>query len=160
MSGNIEDKCKYALHEYDVRRGGGCDWYVTGYDGVEHKLQSCVYDKWGANSPGCVVNTLVHEVRVAGIKPKSYVPPPTPLEEYEGTLYDLGGVQEAKVAYEKAVIENLDVRKMEAVKEMENQDKAAGLGASKIRTVAHLPIVLVAIAIGVLGYFLFAGRRG
>jgi len=44
--------------------------------------------------------------------------------------------------------------------EMENYDKAAGLDKSKIGTVKNLPIVLVAIAIGVLVYFLFGRQRG
>jgi len=43
---------------------------------------------------------------------------------------------------------------------MKAYDKAAGLGKSKISTVKNLPIVLVAIAIGVLGYFLFGKQRG
>ena len=38
--------------------------------------------------------------------------------------------------------------------EMRENDMAAGLGRSKIGSVAHLPIVLVAIAIGVLIYLL------
>ena len=39
-------------------------------------------------------------------------------------------------------------------REMRENDKAAGLGRSKIGSVAHLPIVLVAIAVGVLIYWL------
>ena len=151
MAGNISDKAKYALREYDVRRGGGCDWYVSGYDGVEHKLQSCVYDQWGANSPAKVVRVLKEQVLAAGIKPKSYVPPPTALEEYEGTLYKNEVVYGAgKEEYEKAVSDALDVKHMEGTNIMNDQNKAAGLDKSKISTVAHLPIVLVAIAIGVL----------
>jgi len=44
-------------------------------------------------------------------------------------------------------------------KPMEVYDKAAGLDKSKISTVKNLPIILVAIAIGVLGYFLFGKQR-
>lgn len=88
MAGNIADKARYALREYDVRRGGGCDWYVKGYDGVEHKLRSCVYDQWGANSPSKVVRVLKEAVTAAGIRPKTWVAEVTPLEKYEGTLYD------------------------------------------------------------------------
>jgi hypothetical protein len=43
---------------------------------------------------------------------------------------------------------------------MEMQNKAAGLDRAKIKSIAKAPIVLIAIAIGVIGYFLFAGRRG
>lgn len=42
--------------------------------------------------------------------------------------------------------------------QMKDYDKGAGLGASKVGTIAHLPIVLVAIAIGVLIYFLGRGK--
>lgn len=45
------------------------------------------------------------------------------------------------------------------VEKIKDYDKAAGLGWSKIKTVGRLPIVLVAIAIGVLGYFLFGNIR-
>ena len=44
----------------------------------------------------------------------------------------------------------------EEIKEMREYNKAAGLDKSKIDTIAHLPIVLVAIAIGVL--VLWLGR--
>ena len=40
--------------------------------------------------------------------------------------------------------------------EMKDYDKAAGLDASKVSTIVHLPIVLIAIAIGVL--VLWLGR--
>lgn len=88
MAGNIEDKAKYALREYDVRRGGGCDWFVKGYDGVEYKLRSCVYEHGNANSPAKVVRVLVEAVSKAKIMPKTYVEPVTPLEKFEGELHD------------------------------------------------------------------------
>lgn len=158
MAGNIEDKAKYALREYDVRRGSGCDWYVSGYDGVEHRLQSCVYDQWGANHPAKVVRILKEKVLEAGIKPKTHVPPPTPLEKYEGTVYEAeeSKYEAGKAEFEKAVSDALDVKHMEGTNKMEVQDKAAGLDASKVGTLLHLPIVLVAIAIGVL--VLWLGR--
>lgn len=45
------------------------------------------------------------------------------------------------------------------VESMKECDKAAGLDKSKIGTIKNLPIVLVAIAIGVLGYFLFGRQK-
>ena len=87
MAGNIEDKAKYALREYDVRRGGGCDWHVTGYDGVARVFRSCVYEHGNANSPAKVVRVLVEAVEAAGIRPKSWVAPITPLEKFEGELH-------------------------------------------------------------------------
>ena len=88
MAGNIADKARYAYRNYDIRRGGGCDWYVAGETGVEYKLKSCVYDKWGANSPAKVVRVLGEEIEKAGIKPKGYVEPTTMLEKYEGEMYE------------------------------------------------------------------------
>jgi len=147
MSGNVADKARYALREYDVRRGGGCDWYVKGAYGIEQKFTSCVYEHGMANSPAKVVRVLKEAVLASSLRPKGYVEPPTSLEKFEGQLYDTHeprDYQEAKEVYEveKAV------------------EKAAGLDRSKISTVKNLPIILVAIAIGVLGYFLFGKQRG
>jgi hypothetical protein len=162
MAGNIEDKAKYALREYDVRRGGGCDWYVSGVTGREEKFTSCVYDQWGANSPAKVVRVLKEKVLASGMQPKGYVVPPSPLEKFEGTIYDRPedlriGKEEYKM---EAVSDVLNVKSEVGERAMETWNKAAGLDRAKIRTIAKAPIVLIAIAIGVLGWFLFAGRRG
>jgi hypothetical protein len=163
MAGNMEDKAKYALWGYDVRRGGGCDWYVSGVTGREEKFTSCVYDQWGANQPAKVVRVLKEKVLASGMQPKGYVVPPSPLEKFEGTLYDRPddlriGKEEYKMG--EAVDRTLDVKSVTGEKPMEMQNKAAGLDRAKIKSIAKAPIVLIAIAIGVIGYFLFAGRRG
>jgi len=147
MSGNVEDKAKYALRGYDVVRGSGCDWYVTGAYGVEQRFTSCVYDRWGANSPSKVVRVLREAVLASSLRPKGYVEPPTSLEKFEGQLYDAHEPRDYKEAKEVYEVEK-------AV------EKAAGLDRSKVSTVKNLPIILVAIAIGVLGYFLFGKQRG
>jgi len=67
-----------------------------------------------------------------------------------------GGV--LKEEAEKAVSDLLNVSG-EGEKPMKAYDKAAGLDKSMVSTVKNLPIVLVAIAIGVLGYFLFGKQR-
>jgi hypothetical protein len=104
MAGNIADKARWALREYDVRRGGGCDWYVKGYDGVEHKFCSCVYEHGSANSPAKVVRVLVEAVHAAGIRPKSWVAPITSLEKFEGELHETPkDYREAKEEYIEAV---------------------------------------------------------
>jgi len=146
MAGNIADKARYALPEYDVRRGGGCDWYVKGAYGLEQKFTSCVYERGSANSPAKVVRVLREAVLASDLRPKGYVKPATPLETFEGQLYDAHEPRDYKEAKEVYEVEK-------AV------EKAAGLDRSKIRTIKNLPIVLVAIAIGVLGYFLFAKQR-
>jgi hypothetical protein len=163
MAGNIEDKAKYALKDYEVRRGGGCTWYVSGVTGREEKFTSCLYDQWGANSPAKVVRVLKEKVLASGMQPKSYVAPPSPLEKFEGTLYDRPddlriGKEEYKMG--EAVDRTLDVKSGIGEKAMNMENKAAGLDRAKIKTIAKAPIVLVVIAIGVIGYFLFAGRRG
>lgn len=104
MAGNIADKARYALREYDVRRGSGCDWYVAGYDGVEHKFRSCVYEHGNANSPSKVVRVLKEAVFASGIRPKSWVAPITPLEKFEGELHDTTEEYvEAKEEYAEAI---------------------------------------------------------
>jgi hypothetical protein len=162
MSGNIEDKAKYALREYDVRRGGGCDWYVSGVTGREEKFTSCVYDQWGANSPAKVVRVLKEKVLASGMQPKGYIVPPSPLEKFEGTIYkEPTDYRIGKEEYKMEAVSNVLNVKSEGEEEpMESWDKAAGLDRAKIKSIAKAPIVLVMIAIGVLGYFLFAGRRG
>lgn len=105
MAGNIADKARWALREYDVRRGSGCDWYVKGYDGVEHKFRSCVYEHGSANSPSKVVRVLKEAVLAAGIRPKSWVAPITPLEKFEGELYENPEqYRESKEDYEKVIV--------------------------------------------------------
>ena len=163
MAGNIADKARWALSKYNVRRGGGCDWYVSGADGVEQKFISCVYERGSPNSPAKVVRVLKEKVLASGLRPKGWVAPPTPLEKYEGTLYE--NVSDYRIGKEeykmgKAVDSALDIKSVIGEKPMEIQNKAAGLDRAKIKTIAKAPIVLVMIAIGVLGYFLFAGRRG
>lgn len=138
MAGNIEDKAKYALREYDVERGGGCTWYVTGFDKVKHKFTSCVYENGRANHPAKVVRILKEQVILAGMKPKSYVPPATPLERYEGSIHKEGTYEAAKEAYE-----------------VTKED--TGAIPEPIKT--NSPLILVAIFIGVLGYWLFGSIR-
>lgn len=163
MVGNIEDKAKYALKGYDVSRGGGCTWYVSGATGREEKFTSCVYDQWGANSPAKVVRVLKEKVLASGMQPNGYVVPPSPLEKFEGTLYERPedlriGKEEYKMG--EAVDRTLDVKSEVGEKSMHPWNRAAGLDRAKIKTISKAPIVLVMIAIGVIGYFLLAGRRG
>jgi hypothetical protein len=67
---------------------------------------------------------------------------------------------ELNVETKEMVSKLLNVESVVGERAMEARDKAAGLNAAKIKTIAKAPIVLVMIAIGVIGYFLFAGRRG
>jgi hypothetical protein len=73
-----------------------------------------------------------------------------------------GGVKggELDVEAKEMVSDLLNVKSEVGERAMETQNKAAGFDAAKIKTIVKAPIVLVAIAIGVLGWFLFAGRRG
>lgn len=140
MSGNIEDKAKYALREYDVRRGGGCDWYVAGYDGLEHKFRSCVYEHGNANHPAKVVRVLKEVVLASGIRPKSWVAPVTPLEKFEGELYeDPEQYRKGKEDYEKVIVSPPKIT-------LGKEGAMGGLA------------VLVGILV-VLWYFLFGRRR-
>ena len=139
MAGNIADKARYALQGYDVRRGSGCDWYVSGATGQEEKFISCVYDRWGANSPTKVGRILKEQALASGMQPKSYIAPPSPLEKFEGELHT----------------NPIDYREAKEVYEMEKGvEKAAGLDRAKIKTISKVPLILVAIAIGVLIYWL------
>lgn len=139
MGGNIADKARYALRDYEVRRGAGCTWYVSGANGREEKFRSCVYEGGRANSPGKVVRVLKEQVLASGLVPKGVVVPPSPLEKFEGELYT----------------NPIDYREAKEVYEMEKGvEKAAGLDRSKIKTISKAPLILVAIAIGVLVYLL------
>ena len=57
--------------------------------------------------------------------------------------------EETRVWKEGALSERIKERE-----EMEDYDKAAGMDTSKVSTIVHLPIVLIAIAIGVLVWWL------
>ena len=67
---------------------------------------------------------------------------------------------ELDVETKEMVSKLLNVESEVGERAMEARDKAAGLNAAKIKTIAKAPIVLVMVAIGVLGWFLFAGRKG
>jgi hypothetical protein len=169
MSGNLEDKIKYSFRDYSgyatiesgERQGTKQIWI---YNGRRYLLERG-YPGYYYKKPHQIAaefKTLVD--RDFPYDRGGRLPPePTPLENFEGTIYhNEEAYIEGKEAFKnmKTVDRVLDVKSEVGEKEMNSWNKAAGLDRSKIRTVARIPIVLVAIAIGVLGYFLFAGRKG